>query len=99
MKITTTIKEFLAIARKEWMEHENSITHSDDSLPFSEWTSEWSREYRRQYGVYFDNNAGVWQYDMSNSNFKGHDICLSCGDNFDSDGPEICPECDAIELD
>lgn len=99
MKITTTIKEFLAIARKEWMEHENSIKHSDDSIPFGEWTSEWAREYRRKYGIYFDDGSSSWKYDSSNVNFRGHDTCPCCGDSFDSDGSELCPECDAIELD
>ena len=98
-KKTTTIPEFLAIARKEWLEHENSIKHADDSIPFGEWTSEWATEYRRTYGIYWDDEHSCWQYDLSNSNFKGHDICPSCGDNFDSDGPELCPDCDEIEFD
>lgn len=100
MKKKTTIKEFLAIARKEWREHEDSINHQDDHIPFSEWTSENASSYRKEYGVYYDRSVDAWTYTESNENWQGDDVCCSCGDRYKWEDTEtdLCGDCDAIEF-
>lgn len=95
----TTIKEFLAIAKKEWREYEDSIRHEDDHIPFSEWTSENAKAYSKEYGIYYDRSVDEWAYDESNSNWEGDDICDGCFERYKWEDTEtsLCKFCNGEE--
>lgn len=95
----TTIKDFLAIAKKEWREYEDSIHHEDDSMPFSEWVSENSKAYLKEYGIYYDRSMGEWAYSENNSNWKGDSVCDCCFGRYSWEDTEtaLCKSCNEEE--
>jgi len=100
MKKKITIKEFLAAQKAEWTKEMQGV-HEDDYMSFTDWMSETTdRELRMKWGIYRDRTNDEWAYDESNENWKGDDVCCSCGDRYKWEDTEtdLCGDCDAIEF-
>ena len=65
----TTIAEFKALLKKDYMNHMNSIKHEDDAMPMSEYHSNNADYYEREFGVIWDDHNEEWAYTFDNENY------------------------------
>ena len=66
----TTIGEFKALLKKDYMEYMNGIKHEDDAMPMSEYHSNNADYYERECGVVWDDYNEEWTYTFENENYR-----------------------------
>ena len=97
VKSELTIKQFIALAKKELADYMSTVKHSDDAISFSEWTSENGKVYQKEYGVYYSHEFDMWMYSSNNNNFPGDFVCDACGCQCDAEESGLCKDCDYLE--
>lgn len=71
--MNTTIAEFKALLKKDYMDHMNSIKHEDDAMSMKEYHSNNANYYERECGVVWDEDNEEWAYTFDNKNYSDDD--------------------------